>query len=250
MSCQFVFLRPLGLRLIANQQRQLATDTARQIADLRARGKYQEANLLLQNSQQKLSALYEEQVRLQQEDEARRLQKQQEEAAQKEFLSSLGMQYLQAGKVPPDSLLGAMGIDRQTAQGYADLMREQIAASQTQKGGSSGGDGSYYGDDYSGDDYSGNPLDVFTQYSSYSELGTNAQNLLNSLSRVDSNLLEEGIVDKLRNEYISGRITLSEVTYIMKVMGYDDGSKAAAERYLQTLEEATIDEKEEDNGQQ
>lgn len=122
---------------IAQQQRQLATDTARQIADLRAQGKYQEANLLLQNSQQKLSALYEEQVRMQQE-----------AAAQKEFLSSIGLQYLQAGKMPPDNLLGAMGIDRQTAQGYADLIREQLAASQTQKDGSGG----YYAESYNADD--------------------------------------------------------------------------------------------------
>ena len=106
---------------IAAQQRQLATDTARQIADLRAQGKFQEANLLLQNSQQKLAALYDEQVRLQQMQEQ-----------QNEILSSLGMQYLSAGVMPSDDMLAAMGIDRETAQRYIDLVLSQSA------GGSSG----------------------------------------------------------------------------------------------------------------
>ena len=103
---------------IAAQQRQLATDTARQIADLRAQGKFQEANLLLQNSQQKLAALYDEQVRLQQMQEQ-----------QNEILSSLGMQYLSAGVMPSDDMLSAMGIDRATAQRYIELVMAQTAGS-------------------------------------------------------------------------------------------------------------------------
>lgn len=113
---------------IAAQQRQLATDTARQIADLRAQGKFQEANLLLQNSQQKLAALYDEQVRLQQMQEQ-----------QNEILSSLGMQYLSAGVMPSDDMLSAMGIDRATAQRYIALVMAQTA-------GSSSGDRSGGGD--------------------------------------------------------------------------------------------------------
>lgn len=101
---------------IAAQQRQLATDTARQIADLRAQGKFQEANLLLQNSQQKLAALYDEQVRLQQMQEQ-----------QNEILSSLGMKYLSAGVMPSDDMLSAMGIDRATAQRYIELVMAQTA---------------------------------------------------------------------------------------------------------------------------
>ena len=117
---------------IAAQQRQLATDTARQIADLRAQGKFQEANLLLQNSQQKLAALYDEQVRLQQMQEQ-----------QNEILSSLGMQYLSAGVMPSDDMLSAMGIDRATAQRYINLVRAQTEGSS--------GSGDRSGD--SGDDY-------------------------------------------------------------------------------------------------
>lgn len=109
---------------IAAQQRQLATDTARQIADLRAQGKFQEANLLLQNSQQKLSALYDEQVRLQQMQEQ-----------QNEILSSLGMQYLSAGVMPSDDMLSAMGIDRATAQRYINLIKAKTATTQTTKSG-------------------------------------------------------------------------------------------------------------------
>lgn len=104
---------------IAAQQRQLSTDTARQLADLRAQGKYEEANQLLQSSQQRLAALYEEQVRLQQMQET-----------QKSTLASLGSQYLSAGLVPNQAMLDAMGIDAQTAQLYADYAKQQNNASQ------------------------------------------------------------------------------------------------------------------------
>lgn len=99
---------------IASQQKKLATDTARQIADLRAQGKYKEATLLLQNSQQQLSALYNEQVRLQQEQQQKN-----------EVLASLGAQFLSAGTMPPDNLLVAMGLDRDTAQSYIGLINAQ-----------------------------------------------------------------------------------------------------------------------------
>lgn len=115
---------------IAAQQRKLATDTARQIADLRAQGKYQEANLLLQNNQQKLAALYEEQVRLQQQ-----------EADSKNVLASLGNSYMSAGIMPSDEMLAAMGIDAATAQKYVDLVKAQLTAKSSSSG-SSGSRGS------------------------------------------------------------------------------------------------------------
>lgn len=108
---------------IAAQQRQLATDTARQIADLRAQGKYQEANLLLQNNQQKLAALYEEQVRLQQQ-----------ESDSKNVLASLGNSYMSAGIMPSDDMLAAMGIDAATAQKYVDLVNAQLTAKSSSSG--------------------------------------------------------------------------------------------------------------------
>lgn len=104
---------------IAAQQRQLSTDTARQLADLRAQGKYEEANQLLQSAQQRLAALYEEQVRLQQMQET-----------QKSTLASLGSQYLSAGLMPNQAMLDAMGIDAQTARLYADYAKQQNNASQ------------------------------------------------------------------------------------------------------------------------
>ena len=111
---------------IAQQQRQLATDTARQLADLRAQGKYQEASELLKSTQQRLAALYNEQVRLQQE-----------ESSKKEILANLGSQYMSAGLMPSADMLLALGIDEATAQRYVDL----INAQKEESGGSSGGGG-------------------------------------------------------------------------------------------------------------
>ncbi len=97
---------------IAQQQRQLATDTARQIADLRAQGKYEEASQLLQNNQARLAELYNEQVRLQSAEQSRR-----------DTLAALGQSYLQNGLMPNADMLKAMGIDAATAKRYVDLVR-------------------------------------------------------------------------------------------------------------------------------
>lgn len=107
---------------IAQQQRQLATDTARQIADLRAQGKYEEASQLLQNNQARLSDLYNEQVRLQSEEQRRT-----------ESLAALGQSYMSAGLMPNKDMLAALGIDEATAKLYIDLVNAQ------QTGGTTGG---------------------------------------------------------------------------------------------------------------
>ena len=97
---------------IANQQRQLSTDTARQLADLRAKGKYEEANQLLQSPQQRLAALYDEQVRVQQAEDT-----------QRSSLASLASSYLSAGIMPNQQMLDALGIDAATAQLYVDYAK-------------------------------------------------------------------------------------------------------------------------------
>ena len=57
---------------IRAQQQQLATDTARQIADLRAKGEFEKANSVLQIAQQQLAQLWELQ---QYEDQQAQIQK-------------------------------------------------------------------------------------------------------------------------------------------------------------------------------
>lgn len=122
---------------IANQQRQLSTDTARQLADLRAKGKYEEANQLLQSTQQRLAALYDEQVRLQQAEET-----------QRSSLASLASSYLSAGIMPNQQMLDALGIDAATARLYVDYAKAAAKKSsytggtplEVNNGGENGGD--------------------------------------------------------------------------------------------------------------
>ena len=212
---------------IAAQQRQLATDTARQIADLRAQGKFQEANLLLQNSQQKLAALYDEQVRLQQMQEQ-----------QNEILSSLGMQYLSAGVMPSDDMLAAMGIDRETAQRYIDLVLSQSA------GGSSGdrsggGDAEGIGKLSSAATTSAlgavvgalRPDAPAAEITQLSQLSPYAQQMLGKYSRgynydytgqqQNGKLKPSDAVYDLVSAYQNGYITAAEQEYIASKLGID-----------------------------
>jgi len=134
-SAQISSIGNAGMRTrqeIAAEQRKLATDTVRQIADLRAQGAYEEANQLLQNTQARLAALYDEQVRLQNYEQTRT-----------STLAALGENYMSAGLMPSDDMLAALGIDAATAQRYIDLVQQQMAA--TRYSGSGGGGGSYAG---------------------------------------------------------------------------------------------------------
>ena len=161
-------------RLAVNQaQTKLATDTARQIADLRAQGEYEKADALLQLSQQYLSQLInleqwamEYNLSVAQFNEAVRqweaeykmqeasitgyykgaptLQYQQYQdelaLAQQERLAEDGWILLNAGIPPAESQLAAMGITRDQAQSY--ITAAQLAAAQKAKsGGGSGGGG-------------------------------------------------------------------------------------------------------------
>lgn len=110
---------------IGAEQRKLATDTARQIADLRAQGAYEEADALLTVAQNKLSAMYNELTRLQEYD-----------ASQRSSLASYGETWLSAGIMPSDRMLEAMGLTKEEAQAYI------MAIGAAYGGGSGGGSGS------------------------------------------------------------------------------------------------------------
>lgn len=92
---------------VAAEQRKLATDTARQITDLRAQGAYEEADALLTVTQNKLAAMYSELTRMQEHD-----------ASEKSTLASYGETFLSAGIMPSDRMLDAMGLTKEEAKAY------------------------------------------------------------------------------------------------------------------------------------
>ncbi len=185
---------------IAQQQRQLATDTARQLADLRAQGKYQEANQLLQSAQQRLSALYNEQVRLQQE-----------ESSKKEILATLGQKYMAAGIMPSADMLAALGIDEATAQKYVDL----IKASKAAKSGSNA------------ESNDGTPIpdtktdrEPVTSYAELSDGGKAVMSRFRSLNTMGSTMVStEGNSEIIANALDEGRITPQDAEFIGKSVG-------------------------------
>ena len=180
--------------MIAQQQRQLATDTARQLADLRAQGKYEEANRLLQSAQQRLSALYNEQVRLQQE-----------ESSKKELLANLGQQYMSAGIMPSADMLAALGIDEATAQKYVDLVNASKAATSRNNGTGTG---------------SGTVIDLdpepVTSYAGLSDGGKAVMSRFRSLIAMSSPKVSSEIIANALEE---GRITPQDAEFIGKAVG-------------------------------
>lgn len=165
-------------RLSVNSaQTKLATDTARQIADLRAQGEYEKADAMLQLSQQYLSQLmsleqwgmeynlsvaqfnaslqqWQKEYDLKVADllgsyngtptlSARQFafsqQQYQDElaAAQDQKLASAGETLLAAGIMPSASQLAAMGMSRDDAQNYITALKVQQAA-KSSKGSSTG----------------------------------------------------------------------------------------------------------------
>ena len=186
---------------IAQQQRQLATDTARQLADLRAQGKYQEASELLKSSQQRLSALYNEQVRLQQE-----------ESQKKEMLASLGSQYMSAGIMPSAHMLAALGIDEATAQRYVDVVNSGGSS-----GGGGGGNGSYL------EDQGGEPtfrLNEYTMPANASEVSGAALDIANRMARIDSDDKKAYFREAILNARAAGTITMNDAAYLARAIGY------------------------------
>lgn len=191
---------------IAQQQRQLATDTARQLADLRAQGKYQEASELLKSSQQRLSALYNEQVRLQQE-----------ESSKKEILANLGSQYMSAGLMPSADMLLALGIDEATAQSYIDVVNSSGGSGGGSGGGGGGGNGSYL------EDQGGEltfRLNEYTMPANASEVSGAALDIANRMARIDSDDKKAYFREAILNARAAGTITMNDAAYLARAIGY------------------------------
>lgn len=194
---------------IAAQQRQLASDTARQIADLRAQGKYQEANALLQSAQQRLSALYNEQVRLQQEYTVKQTQ-----------LASLGSTYMNAGIMPTDEMLAAMGINRATAQLYLNKLAES----------SGGGSGGYGGNAGSGDG-GVTPKNTF----GYNNLSESAKKIANQFRTVDLDVNVGANAEIIAKAVSEGTISDAEAKFLRDAVGISTSDKewdAALKKYM------------------
>jgi hypothetical protein len=122
------------------QQQSLATDTLREMENLRAQGQFDQADALLQIRQMEFSALYEDAVRvdenryanaqweesLQREDEALAREQAQAEAqaaqSEKDYLRQLGQTFLTSGVMPSGEMLEAMGLDQATAQQYINIL--------------------------------------------------------------------------------------------------------------------------------
>ena len=116
---------------LAAKQQQLATDTAREIEELRANGEFDKADALLEARQMMFQQLYADAVRV---DENQYANEQYETAIEREdaaidleqqtnernYRRELGMAFLSAGVVPPADLLADMGIDETTAKTIAN----------------------------------------------------------------------------------------------------------------------------------
>lgn len=118
---------------LALQQQKLATDTAREIEDLRAQGEFDKADALLKARQQQFQQLYEDAVRVDEnqysnwqydntlEREDQSIQREQQ-TADKEYLQKLGQGFLNLGVMPSESMLTAMGMSQATAQLYINAI--------------------------------------------------------------------------------------------------------------------------------
>ncbi len=162
-------------RAIAQQQQQLADETNRQIADLRAQGEFQKAEAVLQLAQQQLSHLWELQqytdsVRLQEDKlnmqqadltgiyngsktyAAQQAEKEWEKAARKQAYE-MAMEMIRGGSLPSACLLESAGMldDKATYQNMANLYRAQLTAKS-----STGGSKTYSKTD-------SDPTSLFTQ---------------------------------------------------------------------------------------
>jgi hypothetical protein len=198
---------------IAAQQRQLATDTARQLADLRARGKYEEANLLLQNAQQRLAALYEEQVRTQQAEENRR-----------NNLASLASNYMSAGLMPNQQMLDALGIDAATAQLYVDYAKAASkAASRTSGSNARLVDGLEEETEVEDGDEEWNSA-FLSGIKSAESLSSYAQNVLRQFNARPNESI--GHLELIANGAYSGKLNPVEAAYLARAAGLISSEEA------------------------
>ena len=108
------------------RQEELAADTLRTIGELRAKGEFDKADALLQSRQMELKALYDEAVRLDdnqwsndQYDESAMREEQQDS---RKYLRSMGQAFLDAGVMPSEEMLEAMNLSREMARSYVNAV--------------------------------------------------------------------------------------------------------------------------------
>lgn len=160
---------------ISDAQQKLSTDTARQIADLRAQGEFEKADALLQIAQQQLAQLWELQqyndnlmmneqqlamqesaltgsyggqltldAQLANRDWAFQLDKYNQEfqyqtqQTEREWAYELAMQSIQAGIVPDASTLSAAGLSQDMANQLASAYKTALSAKSSSGGGGGG----------------------------------------------------------------------------------------------------------------
>ena len=228
---------------IAAQQSQLEKDVTRQVADLRSKGEYEKANAALQNAQQKFQQLYTDALRRDtslrsnyeyetgnqradaqraeayQREDAQRAEAYQREDAKiqreqdadtKSFAQKMGEMLMSKGIMPDDSMLAAMGIDKETAQIYLNAVIQKLYASGG-SGGSGGGGGSKRSSsgsgsstDYSGTDSSGTSSGSGIQFGTESAFN---QRIANQVYTLASNGSYDGAMNWLgsKTEYFSAK---------------------------------------------
>ena len=156
--------------LVEQQRQQLATDTARQIEDLRAQGEFEKADMVLQIAQQQLAQLWDMQ---QYEDNLALTEAQltgmykgeqtyQAQEAERAWAYDIAMQSIKMGIVPGSDVLAAAGMNPDEARLMAYLYGETQGTSQLinrynpSLGAGSGLGGSYGGNwDFNSDHVSG-----------------------------------------------------------------------------------------------
>lgn len=153
---------------INSAQTKLATDTARQIADLRAQGEFEKADNLLKLTQQKLSQLmsleqWGAQYAMSQEQMRQSLEQWQKEydlnkanvtgyftdgtptraatESAREAAAGIASALLEAGIMPNDEQLKALGMTSDQAQSYITAKKLQATAKASSSSGRSGGGG-------------------------------------------------------------------------------------------------------------
>ena len=136
---------------IESYRQQLQTDISRQVSDLKAQGKYEDANAALQAAQEKFKQIYADQLRLdsnlrgnyeyqtglRREDEAIQreeaaIQRAQSEA-DKAWNRELGEFMLKHNIIPGDNILAAMGLDSNSAKLYMQALNPVTVSSGKKK---------------------------------------------------------------------------------------------------------------------
>ena len=154
---------------LSEAEENLRTQTVRAVADARSAGDYAKADAILSSAQSKFQAIYEEQMRIDEnmrsnyewqteiDQEDKDIQAEYEEN-EKAWNRSMGEALLKAGIIPGDQMLADMGISKTYAMTIAAYARANAAGgSGGGSGGSSGGGGSG-GSGSSGSQYSSGTL--------------------------------------------------------------------------------------------